>query len=80
MTDILKELFESPFYGGCDPSETLTALRKRETELWDQLLPVLGLETIDEINDTQGAIAHEINLQWYREGFRLGASLMLELL
>ncbi|MDE7221244.1 MAG: hypothetical protein K2O45_16775 [Oscillospiraceae bacterium] len=80
MTDILKELFESPLYGGCNPSDTLRALQKKENELWDRLLPVIGLETIDEINNTQGEIAREIDLQWFREGFRLGASLMLELL
>ena len=80
MADILKELYDSSLYGCIDASDELKDLRHKETELWDKVLPILGMDTIDEINNTQGAIARENNLQWYRNGFLLGASLMLELM
>ena len=79
MTDILKELFESSLYRDYTPSEELKALRRQEIDQWNQIKSVLGLETVDKLSDTQSAIAHEIELEWFREGFRLGASLMLEL-
>ena len=80
MTDMLKELYESPLYIDCPPSEELQALQKKEAEIWSKVQPLLGLEVIDEINDIQAGIANEKNLAWFRKGFRLGASLMLELL
>ncbi len=80
MTDILKELFESPFYDEDEPTEKLKALCEKESALWNEALPILGLDTIDKITNVQAAIAHEINLDWFRQGFRLGASLILELM
>lgn len=80
MTDILKELFESTFYDEDEPTEKLKALNEKESALWAEVLPILGLDTVDEITNVQAAIAHEIDLDWFRQGFRLGASLMLELL
>ena len=74
MTDILKELFDSPFYSRCDP------LYQRESELWEKLVPELSPEALDSLNAAQADIARADNLQWFREGFRLSASLMLHLL
>ncbi len=80
MTDILKELFESPAYRCCESTEELTALRKKLLSLWEQVTPLVGLEVIDEINNTEGEITAIGNLHWYKKGFRLGALLMLEVL
>lgn len=80
MTDILKELFDSPFYSRCDPPEELRALYQRESELWEKLVPELSPEALDSLNAAQADIARADNLQWFREGFRLSASLMLHLL
>ena len=80
MTDILKELFDSPFYSRCGPPEELRALYQQESELWEKLVPELSPEALDSLNAAQADIARADNLQWFREGFRLGASLMLHLL
>ncbi len=80
MSDIIKELFESPLYIDRAPSEELLALRAAELELWDKIQTLIGLETLDKLTDIQASIGNEKSLTWFREGFRLGASLMLELL
>ena len=67
MTDILKELFESPYYCGYDRTG-------------EQVTRLVGLDLVDEIYNTEAEIASIKNLQWYKEGFHLGAMLMLELL
>lgn len=80
MTDIIKELFDSALYIDRAPSEKLLALRAEESKLWEKIQPLIGLEIMDELTDVQASIDNEKNLTWFREGFRLGASLMLELL
>ena len=80
MTDIIKELYNSALYMDRAPSEELLALRTEELELWSKIEPRLGLEMMDKLTDVQASIDHEKNLTWFREGFRLGAGLMLELL
>ena len=80
MTDIIKELYDSALYTDRAPSEELLALRAEESKLWEKIEPLLGLETMDKLTDVQASIDNEKNLTWFREGFRLGASLMLELL
>ena len=80
MTDILKELFESPYYCGYDRTEELTELEKKLSSLWEQVTRLVGLDLVDEIYNTEAEIANIKNLQWYKEGFHLGAMLMLELL
>ena len=83
MSDILKELFNSPFYDDRDDRklpEKLQTLRDQEIDLWERLQPILSPKDINEIENTQNAITYELNLHWFREGFRLGAGLILELL
>lgn len=80
MTDILEEIFNSPVYDNYDKSPELDALIKKEIALWDQLKPVIGLNAIDEIHNVQAQIAHHIDLESFRQGIRLGAALVLELI
>lgn len=80
MTDIIKEIFESPLYMDRVPSEELLALRAEECELWDKIQPLIGLEMMDKLTDIQASIDNEKSLTCFREGFRLGAGLILELL
>ena len=79
MTDIIKELFSSALYMDLAPSKELQALRKEEEAIWEKIQPLLGMDVIDELHNIQVNIANEQNLIWFREGFRLGAGLMLEL-
>lgn len=80
MTDQLKEIFETKF-------DTIRPISPEYSELWDKeikfmdtLRPILGTETVDKIDDLYVDIAYQTNYEWFCEGFRLGASLMLELL
>ena len=80
MTDIIKELFSSHIYDHYNESEEIKALSKKETDLWQELIPIIGLERIDEILDTHSQIDRDTYLQWFRRGIQLGAAVMLEVL
>lgn len=80
MTDTLRELYNRDQSLSEVTTEELRALRGEERELWEAVKPLIGLEMIDKINNAQAASIDEVNFIWFRKGFRLGASLMLELL
>lgn len=80
MRDILRELYEMDRSQPKVSTEELRTLRRKEIELWEAVKPLIGPEMIDDINNAQAATIHEVNFVCFREGFRLGASLMLELL
>lgn len=80
MTDIIKELFSSHIYEHYNESEEVKALTKKGIDLWQELIPIIGLERVDEITDTQGQIDRETYLEWFRRGIQLGAAVMLEVL
>lgn len=80
MTNTLRELYEEKVVCSYTFSEEHRRLRKQETELWDKVTPLLGREAVDKLLQNQGDIQELTNFEWFREGFLLGASLMLELL
>lgn len=80
MTSILKELYEERFYANWQVTPEYQALADKEGELWEQVKPLIGRKMIDRLLDIQSDLAYQGNYEWFREGFRLGASLMLELL
>ena len=75
MQEILKEVFEGDYAPklGCHP---MTA---EEREVWDNAQKVLGGETIDKMVYAQSRSLAEAQYAYFREGFLLGARLMLEL-
>lgn len=79
MVDMIREIYESGFYENRQCSEKYLALCEEEAAVMEKVQSVMGLDMVDEISDAQEAIADEENLDWFRIGFRLGASLMLEL-
>ena len=52
----------------------------KETALWEQVKPLIGQKIIDQLTSSQSDVSYQTNYEWFCEGFRLGASLMLELL
>ena len=80
MTDIIDAILSSHIYDDCKDSEELQALLEKDVTLWQELVPIIGLDRIDEISNNQSQIDHEIHLQWFRRGIRLGAAVMLEVL
>ena len=80
MTDILRTLYDSDPCTKDVETEEFRALRREEIELLKKLAPQIGLDVIDEIDNTRAKATNEALFLWFRKGFRLGASLMLELL
>ena len=80
MTDILKKLYESEGLFNMPVSEEYKALCHKDFKLWEKLEPLLGTDTLDELSDSTAHVEDQRNFNWFRAGFRLGASLMLELL
>ena len=80
MTDILKSLYESEGIFTMPLSEKYKALCQKDARLWRKLEPLLGVETLDELSDSSTSVEEQGNYEWFCRGFRLGASLMLELM
>ena len=74
MQDPLREIFE--IYEGKIGSHPMT---KEERAIWDRARAVLGEDTTDEMFYVQCRSIMEAQYDYFREGFRLGAQLMLEL-
>lgn len=79
MTDVLKKLYEESFYINWRTTPEYRALAKKENELWEQVKPLIGPETIDQLMNSQSRVSYQTNYEWFCRGFRLGAGLMLEL-
>ena len=80
MTDILKQIYEDKFFARRPLTEEYQSLSEKDGILWEKARPLLGRELTDKIQNNQSDINYQTNFEWFREGFRLGASLMLELL
>ena len=75
MQDPLKEIFDYCYEGkvGSHP------MTEKEREVWDRAQMVLGGETIDKLIYAQSRSLAESQYDFFREGFLLGARLILEL-
>ena len=80
MTDELKKIYEERFYTDWQVTPEYRALTEKEDELWEQVKPLIGQKVIDQIMDSQSNVSYQANYEWFRKGFLLAASLMLELL
>lgn len=80
MTDIIKVLYAAHCAADRPLSEECLKLIQEDDKLWEKVKPLIGREAIDELLYSSSDIAYQTNYEWFREGFRLGAGLMLELL
>ncbi len=80
MTDVIQILFNSQCRRQPESIPELAELYEKESEIFDKIHTALGLKTLDQLNYTQSQISHILELDCFRKGFLLGASLMLELL
>lgn len=79
MTNTLKKIYEEKFYTDWQATPEYRALVDKEDELWEQVKPLIGQKMIDQLMDSQSDVSYQTNYEWFCKGFRLGASLMLEL-
>lgn len=75
MTDILREIC----LGNYEPQIDFHPAGKKTDRLWEQAAEILGAETVNALLMSEHESNLEENLDMFREGFRLGALLMLEL-
>ena len=80
MTGELKKIYEEKFYTEWQATPEYQALAEKEDELWEQVKPLIGQKVIDQLMDSRSNVSYQTNYEWFRKGFLLGASLMLELL
>lgn len=62
------------------PSAEYSALCRRLDELWTAAGQVLGEEQISQLQNSENDVYFRSNYEWFREGWRMGMLLSLELL
>lgn len=80
MTDILEALYKSYFLENHKASPEYRAASRTEEKMLDKLLSGVSEDDREELRAWQADSLMLSNIDWFREGFRLGAALMLELL
>ena len=80
MSDIIEEIYNGMLARNHDYSLEDQDMLRRDAELWDRASPALGHEMVDALQDSQSRIALHTNLNWFREGIRVGLSLVIEAL
>ncbi len=80
MTDVIQILYDSQCCKQPETTPELAELYQQERELFDKIHAALGLKALDQLNCAQSQISNILELDCFRKGFLLGASLMLELL
>ena len=76
---ILETLFNGE-YSAAEPKDYLPpALRKQECAFWEKIEETMGREFLEENWDCLSQVEYIASVTRFREGFRLGAQLMLEL-
>lgn len=77
---LLKELFLGDYDPTPERSEVQQKLSCQLLELYDRIRDTNGLEFAERLSALEGERAEEESFLYYREGFRLGSRLMLEVL
>ena len=79
MQDILKSLYTGSFTAQPAPNTQYFQQANQVEDLWEKVRELIGEDLLEELRAAENSIQFEHNFNWYREGFRLGALLMLEL-
>lgn len=80
MTDIIESIYENISMDGGIVSAEYRERYRRARVLWDSVQPVLGTEMIEKLKECYFDAEEQSNLDWFREGIRIGLSLVLEVL
>ncbi len=76
---LLKEIFHENYSIDLPRTSEYRDLRKKGLKFWDYIEEKAGQECIEKYWDDFAAMTDAENFHFFREGFILGASLMLEL-
>lgn len=80
MSDLIKELYQRNIDAVFRPTKEARRERAKCSAVWERLGRQLGQETQDALWDSAIEFAEEEDLELFRQGFRLGAQMMLELM
>lgn len=75
MQDPLRNIFDGIY----EPQTNPHPMTSEESEAWEKAIAILGEKAVDEMVSAQCRSLVETQYEYFREGFRLGARLMLEL-
>ena len=76
MKGPLKAIFEGIY----EPQIVPHAMTKEERAVWEKAIALLGDSMVDEMLSAECRSLAETEYEYFREGFRLGARLVLELM
>lgn len=76
---ILEEIFSNNYSIDLPQTPEFQTLRERATKFWDYIEETAGRECIEKYWDEFVDMEDAEHFHYFREGFLLGASLMLEL-
>lgn len=80
MSDILRNLYTGNFTAQPKTRAEYFQQANQVEALWEKAGERLGEDLLEELRAAEADLQFEHNFNWYREGFRLGALLTLELL
>ena len=76
MQEPLKAIFEGIY----EPKIVPHPMTDEESVAWEKAITLLGEKAVDEMVSAQCRSQVETEYEYFREGFRLGARLVLELM
>ena len=62
------------------PSAEYWAIFQELDQLWTAAAPALGTDVLADLQDWESGLRSQSNYEWFREGWRMGMLLSLELL
>lgn len=80
MTSVIQEIYNHLMAKGFAVTPEYRELCRENAALWDEIQPLLTKETVEKLMDSQNDMILRTNLDWFREGVRIGAAFMLEVL
>lgn len=75
MPDLLKDIFNGIY----EPKIVPHPMTKEERAVWEKAIALFGENMVDEMLSAECRSLAETEYEYFRQGFRLGAQLMLEL-
>lgn len=79
MTDIIERIYHDISMDNNLYSKECRELYGRADTLWNSVLPLLGKETVEKLQEVYLDLEVQTTLEWFREGVRTGLSLAQEL-
>ena len=77
---ILNDIYNCRYEVNRPPTTDYRALCRELEEMWEQVKAAVGFELVDKLQTKEAELCEQQEERAFRDGFRLGAGLMAELL